>query len=182
MFSKYSSADMVKFSNVLTKGSLGIKTIRLFFALSVVLKNMRMNDKLVDYFKNFIIPKILLWGKTSETCENEIKSLIDFYVNGLLDRTPNREQCISNILTDFNRLGGLSQEYWTKVMYKIAYGDYNLISKIQRECKGIAYALTKPEFDKLELVSWRIMNSSSINTASTVITSAIQQHLPPTNT
>lgn len=80
-----------------------------------------MNDKLADYFKNFITPKILLWGKTSEAAEPEIKQLIDFYVNGLLDRTPNKEQCISNILTDFNRLGERSQEYWGNVMYKIAY-------------------------------------------------------------
>lgn len=49
-----------------------------------------MNDKLVDYFKNFIIPKILLWGKMSSTAEPEIRNLVDFYVNGLLDRTPNK--------------------------------------------------------------------------------------------
>ena len=81
---------MVKFSNVLTRSSLGNKTVRLFLALSIVMKNSRMNDKLVDYFKNFIIPKILLWGKMSSTAEPEIRILIDYYVNGLLDRTPNK--------------------------------------------------------------------------------------------
>ena len=52
------------------KVSLGIKTKRLFFSLSVVMTNMRMNDKLVDYFINFIISKILSCGKTSEACKN----------------------------------------------------------------------------------------------------------------
>lgn len=183
MFCHYSSADMIKFSNVLTKGSLGNKTIRLFLALSIVMKNLRMNDKLVEYFRGFIIPKILLWGKTSEPAEVEIKSLIDFYVNGLLERTPNKEQCISNILTDFNRLSDRNQEYWTKIMYKIAYNEANLIVKINRECKGIANPLRKEEFDKLELQSWRIIVNvnGNFSSSSNYLTSSIQQHLPPTN-
>ena len=131
-FIKFTAADFIRFSTVLTRSALGPKTVKLLICLSNVFKNSSMEEKLVEIFRDFVIKKVIEWGKSTVTAQVEVQELVGFYVDGLLNNTPRKEECVKSILANFARIDHKDQFFWATLAYKIAYGTKELQEMVRK--------------------------------------------------
>ena len=111
-FTNYPAETYLKCFDVLTRASLGPRTIRFFICLCNALKQQYHYHVLQLIYEEFILDKLPKYYKFTVEAQVELQDFVSMFVYGFMEKFNLDGNKIKNFLTDYRLLTKKQMSFW----------------------------------------------------------------------